>query len=314
MGIMRRTVTRATVAVLFGSLVLLSAHSPVFAQNQDAAAAEVLFRDGRVAAEAGDTVTACAKFHESQHLDPALGTLLNIADCEEKLGHLATAWTAYEEVAQRLPAEDERRTIAATRSAALEPRLPRLRIHLEPGAPPGTQVERDGIALGTASLDTPLPVDPGKHVVEVTAPGRQPRTFDVSVREGETKTLAVQSGAPVVVLRHRTGTEQPNAGAKTAGYVLMGVGAAAAVAGVVTGMLVLDRKNTVNEHCDADKRCSQAGLDAAESGKTLGILTTAALATGVVGLGAGTVLVLTAGRDSGPAAGFGSAIALRGTF
>jgi len=311
---MRRTLTPAAFAVLLGSVGLLIVPVPAAAQNQDAAAAEVLFRNGRAAADAGDYAAACAMFHESERLDPALGTLLNIADCEERLGHLATAWTAYEEVAQRLPAEDPRHTIAATRCAALARRLPRLRIHLQAGAPAGTQVRRDGVALGTPSLDTFLPVDPGKHAVEITAPGRQPRTFDLSLREGETKTLAVQPGEATVATAHPAMSEKPRSGARTAGYVVMGVGAAAAVAGVVTGILVLDRKGTVDDNCDADRHCNQTGLDAADSGKTLGLVTTVALATGAVGLGTGAVLVLSAGHESRPNAGLRSGVMLRGTF
>jgi hypothetical protein len=311
---MRHTLTPAAFAVLLLSFGFLIAPVPAAAQNQDAAAAEVLFRNGRAAADAGDYAAACAMFHESERLDPALGTLLNIADCEERLGHLATAWTAYEEVAQRLPAEDPRHTIAATRRAALEPRLPRLRIHLRARAPAGTQVRRDGVALGTPSLDTFLPVDPGKHAVEITAPGRPPRTFDLSLHEGETKTLVVQPGDLPVVTEPPATSEQPRSGAKIAGYVVMGVGAAAAVAGVVTGILVLDRQGTVNDNCDADRHCNQTGLDAADSGKTLGVVTTVALATGAVGLGTGAVLVLSAGRDSRPNTGLRSGITLRGTF
>jgi hypothetical protein len=311
---MRQTVQRAIFRALFVALGGFTDAAPAAAQSQDAAAAEVLFRAGRTAADAGDYATACAKFHESERLDPALGTLLNIADCEEKLGRLATAWTAYEEVAQRLPDDDERHTIAATRSAALGPRLPRLRIRLAADAPLGTQVQRDGVALGAASLDTLLPVDPGKHAVETTAPRRRPRTFEVFLGEGETITLTVQPGEASDPTEHPPSPEKPRSGAKTAGYVVMGVGAAAALVGVVTGVLVLDRKGTVNDNCDADKHCNPTGLDAADSGKNLGVVTTVALATGAVGLGTGLVLVLSVGDEPRPGAGYRSGLMLRGTF
>jgi hypothetical protein len=292
--------------------LLVTVALPAHAQDQNAAAAEALFRDGRAAAEAGDYQTACAKFHESNRLDPAVGTVFNIADCEEKLGHVATAWTSFQEVAQRLPVDDERRAIAVSRSAALEPRLPRLRIHLLPAAPAGSSVRRDGVTLGTASLDTALPVDPGRHQVEVTAPGRPSRSYETSVPEGETKVLEVSAGEAPREKRVTALVTPERSSPKTLGYVLGGVGLGAAVAGVVTGILVLDRKDTVDKNCNADKRCNQAGLDAARSGKTLGVVTTVALATGAVGLGAGTYLVLSAGR--GQKTETAAAIALRGSF
>ncbi|MBN2194745.1 MAG: hypothetical protein JW751_18160 [Polyangiaceae bacterium] len=311
---MRRTLRRIAFGILFGSLGVPSFALPASAQSQDAAAADALFRAGREAAEAGDHAGACARFHESNRLDSAVGTLFNIADCEEKLGNLATAWTAFEEVVQRLPPEDERHPIAAARAAALAPRLPRLRIHLEVGAPVGTSVSRDGVTLGGASLDTPLPVDPGRHVVEITSPGRPPRTYQVSLGEGETKTLDVAPSDATKAASGPPPVDPSRSGARTAGYAILGVGAAAAVAGVVTGILVLDRKRAVDENCDEDKRCDQAGVDAARSGKTFGVVTTVALAAGAVGLGAGTYLVLSAGRDPKSGTGFRSGIGLRGTF
>jgi hypothetical protein len=301
--------------VLLGALSFVAVAPLARAQDQNAAAAEVLFRDGRAAADQADYATACAKFHESNRLDPAVGTLFNIADCEEKLGHLATAWTSFQEVAQRLPSDDERRVIAVQRSAALEPRLPRLRIHLGPGVPPGAKVRRDGVELGAASLDTDLPVDPGQHRIEVTAPGRPPHLSEVSMAEGERRTgevslegepavlQAAPEKAPVATNRSSTGT---------LGYVVGGVGLAAAVTGIVTGILVLDRKHTVDQNCNADKRCNSEGLDAARSGKTLGIATTIALSAGAVGLGAGTYLVLSA--SSAKNSGMQTGVALGGAF
>ncbi|HEY1537386.1 MAG TPA: hypothetical protein VGF76_25370, partial [Polyangiaceae bacterium] len=137
---------------------------------RDPAAAEELFRQGRAASQKKDFTTACAKFRESNRLDPAVGTVFNIADCEEKLGRLATSWTLFQEVVQRLPSDDERRTIASERARALEARVPTLTIHLAHTDRTDVVVRRDGVVLGAASLETALPVDPGEHTVIVEAP------------------------------------------------------------------------------------------------------------------------------------------------
>ena len=59
---------------------------------------------------------------------------------------------------------------------------------------------------------------------------------------------------------------------------------------------MLGKKSTVENNCP-DQRCrSQADLDAADSGKTLSLVSTITFAVGVAGIGAGAVLVLTGGK------------------
>lgn len=282
----------------------LCAGAPVAsAQSADPAAAEALFREGRKLADAGDYAGACAKFSESERLEPAIGTVFNIGDCEERQGHLARAWTLYRQVVQRLPPNDGRRVIAEKRVAALEPKLPRLSVRLQSGAPAGSRIERDGVELGSASLGSELPVDPGEHVVLVSAPGHETREFRVTMREAEVLTLDVAPGAPVTQRNAEPppppATSQPSSssGQRTAGYVIGGLGLAGLVTGAIAGYLVLDAKSTVDEDCDAEKRCGPEGVDAAESGKTFGVVTTVGLAVGALGLGVGSYLVLSAGPE-----------------
>jgi hypothetical protein len=279
------------------------------AQLKDPAAAEALFREGRALSDAGDIAGSCAKFRESSRLDSAVGTTFNLADCEERLGHLATAWTLFDEVAQRLPAADKRHTVSQARAAALEPRLPKLSIKLAAQAGDGARVTRDGVELGPASLGTPLPVDPGEHLVVVSAPGRAERSFKLIVSEREIRTLEVATGELSVA----AGETKPQAagplappppsvhhGSNTLGYVLGGVGIAGFITGGIAGALLLQKKGVVSDHCNADKRCDDEGLAATRSGKTLGIVTTAGLVTGVVGVGAGTYLILSAASRETP--------------
>jgi len=291
---------KAGLALLCACGVLSLARASRAQEQRDPAAAEELFRQGRVAAEKRDYLTACEKFRESNRLDSALGTLFNIADCEEKIGRLATSWTLFREVAQRLPADDERRAIALQRAQALEPRVPRLSVHLAPTSRTDRVVRRDGVVLGSASLDTWLPVDPGEHVVVVSAPGTESTSFAARVGEGERSRLDVRVGPP---LSHAaapgTGHTEPSAprANHTAAYLLGGLGAAGLVTGIVAGVLVLDRKSTADKNC-VDHVCNQLGYDAAQSGKTLGVVTTVGLITGAVGLGGATYLFLSAPSPS----------------
>ena len=172
-------------------LLCLSFAGPALA---DSASAEALFRAGREAAKKEDWAAACRNFHESNRLDPAPGTQLNIADCEERQGRLATAWTFYKQVAEQLSESDERRTFASGKINALEPRLPYLAISLAPGAPPESTVTRNGVELRSASLALALPVDPGKQEIVVRAPGHEPGRYNFTLKEGERRQESVEPG------------------------------------------------------------------------------------------------------------------------
>jgi hypothetical protein len=268
--------------------------SAAFAQDaRDPAAAETLFHQGREAADHRDYATACAKFQESNRLDPAVGTVFNIADCQEKLGKLATAWTLFQEVVQRLPAEDSRRAIAEQRGRALESRVPKLTVRLSANGVADAAVRRDGVLLGSASLNTPLPVDPGEHVIVVEANGTTPKEFRTTLAEGQVTALDVSPGAPLAESSHGPAVASAAQPKHVSGlaYVFGGVGVAGVVTGAVAGALVLSHKSTVDAECSG-KLCSQKGLDAAHSGKTLGVVSTVGFAVGVVGLGASTYLFL----------------------
>jgi hypothetical protein len=289
-----RAPSSLTIALLAGILFAPAVPGRALAQARDPVAAEALFRAGREAATKGDFETACSKFTESQRLDPAVGTEFNIADCEEHRGRLATAWERFTRVVGQLPPADERVAVATARAAALEKRLPRLTIALAPGAPAGVTVRRDDVDVGTASLGTALPVDPGKHVVVVRAPGRQDATTSIDLAEAEQKTLVAQpgpEGAPAPV-------EQGSGPLRrTIGFAAGSVGLAGLVVFAVTGGLTLAKKSTVNQHCHFNL-CDQTGFDAAQSGQTLGMVSGATLIAGAVLTGAGIVLVVT-GNDGG---------------
>lgn len=278
----------------FGLVLMLglSASAGSAVAQSDPAAAEALFRQGRAAADTGDFRTACEKFRESNRLDPAIGTLFNIADCEEKLGRVATSWTHFQEVAQRLPATDERRTLATQRAAALEPRLPKLTLKLVGALPPGAIVRRGEVELTTASFGAPLPVDPGEVVVSVEAPGHERAEFRVEMAERDVRELEISSGPELS--QASTETTPP-----TLGYVLGGVGILGLGVGAITGFMTLSKKSTADDHCP-NKRCDAEGLDAAESGRTLGAVSTTGLVLGSLLLATGAYLVLSHDEGHSP--------------
>ena len=70
----------------------LGAPSPLAAQPSatNKAAAEALYQQGSELFEQGELATACERFGVSHDLDPALGTMLRLADCLDRVGKSAT--------------------------------------------------------------------------------------------------------------------------------------------------------------------------------------------------------------------------------
>lgn len=124
------------------------------ASADESAAALALFQEGRALMQEQSHALACAKFAESQRLAPAPGTLLNLGECQRKLGKTATAWATFIEAvsAARAAGQPDREAYARARAAEFEPTLPHLtiRVTLIPEIP-GLIVRSDGVALGTGA-------------------------------------------------------------------------------------------------------------------------------------------------------------------
>jgi hypothetical protein len=155
------------------------------------AEAEALFNDGRSLIKAGKLAAGCDKLAASERLESSVGTLLNLGDCREKLGKLASAWAAFrkaEAKARRTGGDDKRQAEAGRRAALLEPRLSKLVIDVAERAD-GEVVRRDGEIVDDAEWNTPLPVDPGRYTITAEAPGRQPWRTTVAIETGTPRRL-----------------------------------------------------------------------------------------------------------------------------
>jgi len=162
----------------------------------DPVAAQALFKAARERIQAGDYAEGCPKFEASFALQASASTLLNIAKCHEHEGKIATAWDDYQRAltlnreTRGEQRKQELERIAKKGIAALEPRLPRLRVVIrEPSSE--LSVMRDGKALPAAALGEPLPADPGPHEIRASAPGRRPATRSVTLEEGKVATVEI---------------------------------------------------------------------------------------------------------------------------
>jgi hypothetical protein len=270
------------------------------AQARDPAAAEVLFRRGRAAMEAQRCAEALPSFVESQRLDPAAGTLMNLATCEEKVGRLASAWQHWREAIDALSPTDDRVVFARNRVKALEQKLPRLAVFLAAGGDKGARVFRDDVELGPASQGVPLPVDAGRHTITVRTPGHRVEQIVVQVGEGEQKRIDVRPGAvetPPLDLGTPATPSAEGSWRRTLGWTMTGVGVAGLGTAAVSGIMLIDNKRTVEANCPEKNCTSQEGLDAAASGRTLTTVNTVSWIAGGAGLAAGIYFLLSAGRN-----------------
>jgi hypothetical protein len=286
---------RTTAALLLASALLAPAQA--WAASKDAAEADALFRAGRKAMEARAYAEACPKFAESLRLDPAVGTLFNLANCEQKIGKLAEAYAHFHEVLAQLAPKDDRGPSARAHLAEMEPRLSRLTLARAPGEPDLLAISRDGVALGAAAVGVATVVNAGDHEVTATAPGHADAHLHLTITEGERREIAVHAGPATASLAGPAPTDAGDgAGARrTAGFVLGGIGIATLGVGAVTGALTLGKASIVKDpaHCNAALHCDEAGVAAAKAGGTLSVVSTATILAGAAAAAAGVVLVIT---------------------
>lgn len=184
-------------------------------------AAEALFHSGRQLVERGNWDAGCPKFEASLALYLSASTLLNLARCHEHYGKLASAWATYKRalvVNRETPGEERRSAledVAKRGLAALEPRLPKLRIVI-PIAPEGLKVTRNEQYIPLAMLGTTFPVDPGEHRIVVRAPGYRTERRTVTALERKTKRVEI----PLILGDGGEGEDGASAGVVSGGHVV----------------------------------------------------------------------------------------------
>ncbi len=264
-------------------------------------AAEQFFLDGRAAMKRSEFEKARAMFAESQRLDPAPGTLVNLAVAEEKVGKLSLAWEHARAAMEGLPEGDNRRAVAKTLRDALEPRLARLTLRADKALPEGTKITVDDVELSVASLGVALPEDPGDHRVVIKSPGRKDLSVAVKLAEGGKESYSVQLGEistekvtqrPDEPATGRDGSDGSGETSplRTVGFIAGGVGIAGLAVGSVFGVLTIDKKNVTDEHCKPG--CDGTGSAAQADGRTFGAVSTVSFIAGAVLLAGGVTLIV----------------------
>jgi len=310
------------------SLLILAACLFVFAPSlarADEAGAEALFQEGLAAMKRTDYTAACDAFSQSNRADPSPGTQINLALCFEKQKKWASAWTWYRSavgLAQQR-GQKERETLAEDSANRLKPQLHYIVVVVKE-APSDMIVKRDNseVPVMVAGKEVPLPIDPGDHLIEVSARGKKTQTQKIHCND-DNKTDRVEfpklENAPVEDrgaggAASGTGSDyRPpvvvNDGStqRTIGIVVGGSGILAGLAGV--GLFIL-AKNEESERDDLRKQAlgktgdekialdrSASSHDKAASNNQLIAIILGAGAVVLVGVGA--VLYFTAPKAGG---------------
>ena len=289
------------------AVLALAAPRPAAAQSNEAHADE-LFRRGQALLQSGRIREACELLGESLRLDPALGTLLNLAVCHEREGRTATAYREYAAAALWADSRHEldREQFARQRVTDLAKQVPRIRIDIA-GRPVDVRAMLDGRLLDPSELETEIAVDPGHHRIYVTARGKRPWTrSDVRAELRGTTILhvALEDEAPLSAARSSTGPD-------SLGLVVGGVSVAALGAGVALLLRAhtlagdsrreADKANATSPPDPASKAASSEYYADAVTHQTIGFVS---LGAGVVGLGAWMYLLLgSRNADPTPASG-----------
>ena len=311
-----RSLRGAPIALLVIATTV-TAVAPARAQDaQTQAMGRALFNEGVILFNKGDYDSACPKFEASLKHYPGLGTRGKLAECYEKQGRYASAWSAYREVAQLAMrgGDPTREQVASGRAKSLEPKLSYVTITMPPANDAtGLVVKRGGTELERAKFGSAEPVDSGAITIEVSAPNRKTFTTQITAVQGQSVRFEVPALERKESTATTTGTTpppppmtnydapgmkgDPPAWQKPAGIVLLAVGVAGMGVGGYFGLSAKSRYGAAFDGggCDrATKICDAPGQNAVDDARSKATLSTILFASGGAFVVAGALVFLTA--------------------
>jgi len=310
------------------ALALLLVAPTVAAQGvTNKAIAEALFQQGRELMKDKKYAEACPKFEQSQKLEQKLGTLINLALCHEGQGRTATAWAEFTEAANMAKRrnEDKREEFAREHVTALQAKLSMVVLR-SGSATKDLTVTMDGTAFDLGMLGTPLPMDPGPHKVDATAPGKKTWSQTVLVPEGPT-VLEITIGMledvdapppapPSTAPPPDPGATEPppaapappppppdttEGGASVLAMVGFGIAGVGLLVGTITGIVSLSKTSDLKDICPNDV-CAPGDKDDISSANTMANVSNVSFVLAGIGAIVGVIGLLTGGSSGSDAA------------
>lgn len=303
--------------VACGSLMALAvAFTPATVFAADVAAANQLFDEAKALMEANKVAEACGKFEASFDADPQLGSLMNLADCLERDGRVASAYGRWADAIEfALRKGDDRVEYARDRQEAIAPLLSFVTVKAV-GSGPDLVVYKGNSKLSVGAFGSALPSNPGETVIQVVRGEDVLWETKILLQEKEQKTVDVPLGEiaaqnPVTV-RKRTdvGENRMAASAQTegfwsklriAGFAVGGVGVLGLGAGFAVGGIAMSKGSDIDAQCTdfvgETRYCTEAGQQAVEDARTLAQVSTWTLVGSGIVTAVGITLIIAAPND-----------------
>ena len=255
---------------------------------------------------------------------------LYVGYCLSDLGKRLDAYDAFtatlRNIAERPDARyDSTREAAEGQLALLNVRLSKIVITVvEP--PPGFAVTLDGAAVEEKSLGSSIVVEPGAHQVDAVGTGMKPVHMEMSLDAGQLKTVNLVL-KPAEDDKSRAAGAPPPASAppaarpvRTAGYVAGAAGIVGLGVFTVAGLMAKSTYDTLSRECGAAGCSDAAHRSDIDRGKSLQTVANVGLVVGLVGVAAGSTLILIGSKkrnDVGVAMSWsasGGMVSYRGEF
>jgi hypothetical protein len=265
------------------------------AQVSDPVIAEQTFEQGRALLSQREYGAARAKFAESLSHEVAVGTLLNLAECDEQLGRPASALGFWRRAISLMPPDDRRRRQAQERAAVIEGRVACVTVSLSADAPVAAMVTLDGEVLAKEALGTEACLDPGPHTWSVDAPGHLARHEQLVLLAGERRWLALAPGtvspadAPTSSPRADRTTKPPGHALRNGAIGLFATGLVLVLSGGLTTLGVSAEQDTIALRCPA-RMCDSIGYDAVQTARGFATASIVLWVAGGLSISSGTAL------------------------
>lgn len=285
------------------SAALASAQAPLV---EPATEARRLWEQGRDLAEADRCGDALGFFRRSRALVERPSTVFSIGTCLFTLGRHVEAVAAFDDYLRIADSLRDAEYVRRAREMAERSRHATATLRLRT-TPATATVTLDGRRVDGAGEVRVVPVDPGEHVLRISAPGYQAATVQLSMLPGQeteqTVSLRVERAAEAGPRSPpRRARPPPRESPSLVGpMVTLGVSVAAIVA---AGGFFFVRESAVTDRdaaCD-ESGCDDVALDHDERARTYTTLTNVALGSGAVVAAGGIVWLvvqLAGGRSEG---------------
>ncbi|HKY39109.1 MAG TPA: hypothetical protein VJN18_24390 [Polyangiaceae bacterium] len=284
-------------------------------------AADAAFVEGVKLLKQDRCQDAMAKFRESERLELASGTLLNLAYCEARLGRVASAWLTYHRAralarAQNKPQHEK---LAREQADKLAPDVPRVTITLEGDALRKLTIDVDGQSLPLEQALESIPLDPGTHRVstqlengqswaQVIKLGRAQQVAiqiplalpaDTGAAPGVAAARPVDNPAPMPVVAPTLAADTGTGGKPVWALGLTLAGTAAVAAGSALFVTARLKYDEARENCKDGNVCTRHDYDAQNDARNRAQLSAVFLASGVIAAGLGTYFYFFSGPSAG---------------